>query len=103
MATPTQQSFLEAVATMKAFPTEYIEHLTALAPLMSDEQCNDLLKKLVPMHDEAERLSQEILKEADEGIKQMQAFRKNELPDLIAEAETSEHSSAESILDDPTV
>ena len=85
---------------MTAIPEDYVEHMKAMAPLMSDEQCEALLAKILPMHAEAAKMSNEILQEADEAIKDIHAFRKEQLPTLVQEAEAGEHSAAESIFDD---
>lgn len=100
MLTQTQTLFIEAVSAMTAMPEDYVEHMKAMAPLMSDEQCEALLAKIAPLHAEAEKMSNEILQEADAATKDIHAFRKEELPKLVAEAEAGEHSAAESIFDD---
>ncbi len=96
----TAEDFIAAVRTLTGLPPVMIEQLVALAPKLSDKRRAEAMAELQKEHGEILTESRAILASVDEGMKEITAFRRTELPKIHGEVEADERAGAEHILDD---
>ncbi len=96
----TAEDFIAAARALIGLPPAMIDQLVALAPKLTDQRRAEAMAELQKEHGEIMTESKAILANVDEGMKEIAAFRRTELPKIHGEVEAEERAGAEHILDD---
>jgi len=93
----TAEAFVDVIRQMVGLPPSMIQHLEGLAKSMTEEERQDTVKKLEPVHAEIQKQQQELIAEADAGQKVVSQMSRDVLPKLHADAERKEHDAADAL------
>lgn len=95
----TSATFIDAVTAMKGLVPGMVEHLSAMAPNLTDEEREQTLATLQPLSGQIETLEEEQVKIFDDAQKAAAALKRTEVPKIKQTYEANEKQSAESSFD----
>lgn len=91
--------FIQAIQGMTGLLPAMVDHLTGLAPSLTDNERSDAISALKPLSDQIVEKEKEAVKIVEDGLKEIEAMKRKELPKIHLMIESEEHEKAEGIFD----